>query len=510
MLELKEHGERRELRPKPSINLETIQVHGAIIRAAAYVASIFSIYIAGAMLIPAAVDLYYGHSDWQVFAVCAFTTGAIALTVAAATRDRTPVRSTRLAFIVVVVLWSTLGIVGALPLYAASLKLDFADAVFESVSAITTTGSTVVVGLDTLPPGVLLWRSLLQWMGGLGVVVLGLFLLPMLNVGGFSYFRIESSDIEDRPFERLKSFLRALIGVYVFLTGVCAIAYAAAGMSTFDAINHAMTTLATGGISTHDASFGFFEDNNVLLWVSTIFMILGALPFSILILFVVQGRLDALRDPQIRVFLGYLVVIVLALAVQRRIADDVPFAEAVTTAAFNITSIVSTTGFASEDYTLWGPFAVTIAFFATFLGGCSGSTTGGIKAYRFFILGRMLRNELRILIYGSSVQPLRYGNRAVDAEMQRSIVLFFIAYIALWTAGTIALAASNLDLVTAASSMLTAISNVGPGIGPIVGPAGNFLPLSDYAKWVLIVAMLLGRLEIFAVLVVFTPTFWRA
>ncbi|WP_309084352.1 TrkH family potassium uptake protein [Chelativorans sp.] len=477
-------------------------------RSAAFVASIFSLYIAGAMLIPAAVDLYYGHSDWQVFLVCAMTTGAIALTVAAATGGRSPVRSTRLAFFVVVVLWATLGFVGALPLYMASFEVSFAGAVFESVSAITTTGSTVLVGLDNMPPGILLWRSLLNWIGGLGVVVLGLFFLPLLNVGGFSYFRIESSDIEDRPFERLASFLRALAAIYAVLTLLCATAYAVAGMSAFDAINHSMATLATGGFSTHDASFGFFE-NSAILWIGTVFMILGALPFSILILFVLRGRLDALRDPQIRLFLAYTAAIVLAVAIHRRVTADIPFGEALTSSAFNLVSIITTTGFASEDYTLWGPFAVTVVFFATFLGGCSGSTSGAIKAYRFFVLGRMLQNGLRTLIYGRSVQPLRYGNRVIDEEMQRSVVLFLAAFFLVWVAGSIALAAGGMDLVTALTASLTALTNVGPGLGPIIGPAGNFSTVGDYALWILSASMLLGRLEILAVLVLLTPTFWR-
>lgn len=483
-------------------------MHASVVRASAFVASIFALYIAGAMLVPAAVDLYYGHSDWQVFAVSAFTTGAVALTVAAATRDRTPIRSTRLAFLVVVTLWLTVGLIGALPLYAASLNLDFASAVFESVSAVTTTGSTVITGLDDLPPGILLWRSILQWIGGLGVIALGLFFLPMLNVGGFSFFRIESSDIEDRPFERLSSFLHALVGIYVVLTALCAISYAAVGMRTFDAVNHAMTTLSTGGFSTHDASLGYFQSDAVL-WISTVFMILGALPFSILILLVVRGRLDALRDPQIRLFLAYVIAFVLALAMHRRIVDGTPFGEALTSTTFNLVSIITTTGYASEDYTLWGPFAVTVFFFATFLGGCSGSTSGGIKAYRFLILARMLQNGLRMLVYGRSVQPLRYGNRTVDEEMLRAITLYVIGFILVWVAVTLALAAGNLDMTTAITASLTALTNVGPGLGPIVGPAGNFASLSDYAKWILSVTMLLGRLEILAVLVILTPTFWR-
>lgn len=478
-------------------------------RAAFYVAAVFAIYISVAMLVPAITDLYYGSNDWKVFAVCALGTGGLALIVAAATRSRPPLQSTRFAFLLVVVLWATLGLVGALPFYAAgSLELDFASAVFESVSAATTTGSTTITGLDSLPPGILLWRSLLQWIGGVGVIALGLFLLPFLNVGGFSYFRIESSDIEERPFERFSTFMQALIAIYIAITALCAICYAATGMEIFDAINHAMTTIATGGFSTHDASFGYFAGDAVL-WVSTIFMLASAIPFSILLLFFVRGRLDALRDPQIRVFLGYVACFVVVITLYRTIVMDVPFWEALTEVAFNYTSIITTTGYASEDYTLWGPLPVTAFFFATFLGGCSGSTVGGIKAYRFLILARILTNGVRQLIHPHSVYSVRYGTRVVDADMQRSVVLFLSAFLLVWVAATIVLAACNLDLVTAMTASLTALTNVGPGLGHTIGPVGNFSSLGDVAKWTLSAAMLLGRLEILAVLVLLAPEFWR-
>lgn len=479
-------------------------------RAACYVAAVFSLYISAAMLVPAGIDLYYGSNDWIVFAISALATGGLSLIVAAATRSRRPVlESTRFAFLVVVILWITLGIVGALPLYAAeSLELDFASAVFESVSAITTTGSTAIIGLDKLPRGVLLWRSMLQWIGGVGVITLGLFLLPFLNVGGFSYFRIESSDIEERPFERFSTFMQALIAIYVSITALCAISYAAAGMSMFDAVNHSMTTISTGGFSTHDASFGSFGGYSIL-WISTIFMIAGALPFSILLLFFVRGRLDALRDPQIRVFLGYVAGIVVLVTLYRTVTTDVSFWEALTHVAFNYTSIITTTGYVSEDYTLWGPFAVTAIFFATFLGGCSGSTAGGIKAYRFLILARMLANGIRQLIHPHSVHSVRYGYRTVDADMQRSVVLFMSAFLVVWVASTVIVAACGVDLVTAMTGSLTALTNVGPGLGEIIGPVGNFSSLNDLAKWTLAATMLLGRLEILAVLVLLAPEFWR-
>ncbi|HEV2896783.1 MAG TPA: TrkH family potassium uptake protein [Pseudaminobacter sp.] len=478
------------------------------VRAAIHVAAVFALYLSAAMLIPAAVDLYFGNRDWRAFAFSALFMGGLAMAVALATQGRAPPVSTRFGFFLVNLLWLTLAIAGAVPFMASSLDMNMADAFFESVSGITTTGSTVINGLDRAPPGLILWRSLLNYMGGLGVIALGLFLLPFLNIGGVSYFKIESSDIEDRPFERFQTFAISLIGIYTALVVACAISYAAAGMSGFNALNHAMATLATGGFSPHDTSFARYAATPAILWIGVVFMFIGALPFSIMILFAVRGRFDALRDPQIRVFAGYCIVFTVAVAVYLRVQLGMPFFQALTHSAFNFTSIITTTGFASDDYTLWGPFAVACFFVATFLGGCSGSTTGGIKAYRFLILFELMANGLRRLIYPNTVLPVRYGDRTVDPDMQRAIVLFIAAFFVIWAITTILLAATGLDLVTAMTGALTAMTNVGPGLGPIIGPVGNFSSLPDAAKWILSAAMLLGRLEILAVLVIFTPTFW--
>ncbi len=478
------------------------------VRAAIHVAAVFALYLSAAMLIPAAVDLYFGNRDWRAFAFSALFMGGLAMAVALATQGRAPPVTTRFGFLLVNLLWLTLAIAGAVPFMTSSLELSVADAFFESVSGITTTGSTVINGLDNAPPGLLLWRSLLNFMGGLGVIALGLFLLPFLNIGGVSYFKIESSDIEDRPFERFQTFTVSLIAVYTALVVACAISYAAAGMDGFDAVNHAMATLATGGMSTHDTSFVRYSELPAILWIGTFFMFVGALPFSIMILFAVRGRFDALRDPQIRVFAGYCIVFTVAVAIYLRVQLDTPFFEALTHSAFNFMSIITTTGFASDDYTQWGPFAVACIFVATFLGGCSGSTTGAIKAYRFLILFELMANGLRRLIYPHTVLPVRYGDRTVDPDMQRAIVLFIAAFFVLWAITTILLGATGLDLVTAMTGALTAMTNVGPGLGPIIGPVGNFSSLPDAAKWILSAAMLLGRLEILAVLVIFTPTFW--
>ena len=483
-------------------------MNGQTIRSAVFIASLAGLYISAAMLAPAAVDFYFGNPDWQVFAVSSFAVGAVCLALATANRGANAPFSRRLGFLVVNLLWITLSITGAIPFYLASLGLDMADALFESVSAVTTTGATVITGLDSAPPGLLLWRSLLQWIGGIGIVALGLLVLPYLKVGGFTVFKMESSDTSEKPFARFAVFVRAFFAIYIGLTVTCAILYSFLGMSDFDAVNHAMTTIATGGFSTHDASFGAFQ-SPALIWTGTIFMAIAGLPFSVLILFVVRGRLDALRDPQIFAYAGILAVLSIAIALTLRLSNDESFGLALTHATFNVVSIVTTTGFASSDYTLWGPLTVAILFMATFLGGCSGSTAGGIKAYRLVIIASSIRSGLMRLIYPHSVRPVRYGTIAVDPDMQRTVFLFVCAYIGIWALGSIALAATGLDIETAISGSITALANVGPGIGPIIGPAGNFSSLSDPAKIILVFLMLLGRLEILAVLVLLLPTFWR-
>ncbi|MGB3501192.1 MAG: TrkH family potassium uptake protein [Mesorhizobium sp.] len=479
------------------------------IRAAIHVASIFAIYLAVAMLIPAMTDLYYGNSDWMAFGMSSFFLGGMAMAMALATRGRPPPANARFGFLLINLLWLTMALAGAIPFLASSVEMSLSDAIFESVSGITTTGSTVLNSLSEAPPGILLWRSLLHFLGGLGVIALGLFLLPFLNIGGVTYFRLESSDIQERPFERLATFTTTLLAIYSGLVALCTLLYAAAGMPAFDAINHAMSTVSTGGLSVNDNSFVPYANNPAILWIGTAFMFIGGLPFSIMILFAVRGRIDSLSDPQIRIYAGYVVALVFAVAVYIRVVDQLPFSYALTHAAFNIVSIVTTTGFASDDFSLWGPFAVACIFIATFLGGCSGSTSGGIKAYRFLILFELMANGVRRLVYPNTIYPVRYGERAVSDDMQRAVVLFIASFFVIWAIGTLLLAATGADFLTSLSAALSHITNVGPGIGPGIGPVDNYSALPETAKLILSALMLLGRLEILAVLVVFSPAFWR-
>ncbi|OJU92462.1 MAG: potassium transporter [Shinella sp. 65-6] len=484
-------------------------MNATIFRSAINIAAISGLYLSVAMLIPAFIDIYYGHPDWEIFLLSAFMTGGLSLATAAATRAGPPPFNKRMGFLVVNMLWISGCVIGAIPLWLSSMKLTFAQALFESVSAISTTGSTVIVGLDNAPPGILMWRSLLHWLGGVGILALGLFIMPYLRVGGMSFFKLESSDTADKPFARIASYTRAFLAIYVAITLICAVTYAALGMSRFDALNHAMSTVATGGLSTHDASFGYYK-SLPLLWAGTFFMTLSSLPFSVLILFVVRQRLDAWRDPQIRVFLGYLVLFSVAASIYLRLHKGVDFHEALAHSFFTVSSIISTTGFASDDYTRWGHFIVALAFVATFLGGCSGSTAGGLKAYRLIILFNSIRTGLYRLIYPDGIHAVRYGPMTVDVDLQRNVFLFFITYVAISAIGAILLGLMGYDVLTAVSAAATSLSNVGPGVTPEIGPAGSFAVFHDAALYVLSFLMLLGRLEILTVLVILTPLFWKS
>lgn len=480
------------------------------IRPTLYAACFFSMHVAVAMLLPAFVDIADGSDDWIVFVGVSVAVFVVALLGVLSLREPLPRFSPRFGFLVTTVLWVSTCLVGALPFYFSALQLSFAQSVFESVSGLTTTGSTVIAGLDHAPRGILLWRALLQFFGGIGIVAIGLFLFPFLRIGGMQLFRAESSDRSDKALPRVVQLTTALVIIYVGLNVLCTLVYAALGMSFFDAVTHAMATVSTGGFSTHDASFGYFA-SPAIHWAGTIFMILGGMPFVLFVDLCVNGRLTLFSDLQTRTYLGVIAAASLALAVWLTFQDEMPFFSALTHTAFNVASVVTTTGFASTDYALWGPFAVALFLILTFIGGCSGSTAGGIKIYRFIIVFAALNRSLHRLVYPNAVVPLRYGDRRVDTDVFESVMTFLIAFFALLALFTVLLSlVSGLDLVTSLTAALTALCNVGPGLGDIIGPAGNFSTLDDAAAWILSAAMILGRLEIMTILVLLAPVYWRS
>lgn len=413
----------------------------------------------------------------------------------------------RQGFLVTALAWTILPAFGGLPLMGSGLS--FTDAYFEATSGLTTTGSTVMVGLDATAPSILLWRSLMQGIGGMGVIVLGIIMMPFLRIGGMQLFHTESSDTSEKIVAKAFELAIWIAGIFWGLVALCAAGFKIFGMTWFDAINHAMPTIATGGFSTHDASFGYFNSPS-LMWVGVVFMTAGALPFVAFIR-LVKGNIGAFfGDIQLRAFVLFLASVVLLIAVTRTLRADVGFGEALTAAAFNITSIVTTTGFASEDYQLWGPFAIGAFFICTFLGGCSGSTAGGIKTYRFQILGSLAAAHLTRLISPNRIHAVLYHDRKVEDEVAYSILAFLVALLFTLMLATFIQMWVGVDLVTALTGAAQAFANVGPGLGDVIGPAGNYKSLPDVAKWVLSAMMTLGRLEFFTILVLFTPVFWRS
>ena len=459
------------------------------------------------MLAPAITDAIAGSADWITFTLSSACVGFIGGLCLFSSRGH-PIRlNLRQAFLLTALSWISLSAVAALPFVISELRLSYTDAFFEAISGLTTTGSTVLVGLDHMPPGILLWRAMLQWLGGIGIIVMAIAMLPFLRVGGMQLFRMESSDRSEKALPRAAQLAAATSVAYAALSVACALAYFAAGMTGFEAVTHAMTTVSTGGYSTSDGSIGHFE-SPVIHWVATLFMILGALPFVIYIQ-AVQGRhRPILANSQVRRFLQGLVVVVLLMTMWIW-HDGQALTDALRLAAFNVVSIVTTTGYATADYGLWGTFPVLMFFFLTFLGGCTGSTSGGIKTLRLELAILMIRNQLQRLFLPNAVLSISYKGQAVGDDIVRSAMTFVFIFVVGVAVLGISLGFLGLDFITAFSGAATAIANVGPGLGDVIGPAGNFSSLPDAAKWLLSAGMLMGRLEFLTVLVALSPMFWR-
>jgi len=492
------HGGRR--RPPPDRSMP-------VCRPVLHVVGLLLCGLAATMLVPAAVDLDAGNPDWQIFAASALVTVFVGGSLAISCRGGGTARmGRREAYLLTGLSWIAVSAFAATPFLG--LGLDYTDALFEAVSGVTTTGSTVLTGLDRLQPGILVWRSLLQWIGGVGIIVMAILVLPFLRVGGMQLFHTESADRSEKVVPSAQRFAALIALVYCVLTAACFMAYVAAGMTGFDAVNHAMTTVATGGYATRDASLGAFGPG--VQWVAIVFMIAGALPFVVYIRAVTGRQRAVVHDPQVRGFFAVLAVWSLALAAWVVVRGDMAPADALRHATFSVVSIVTTTGFATLDYQAWGPGVVAAAFVLTFVGACAGSTSGGIKIYRHQILMTVVRGQLSRAVSPNRVAPLRYGGASLPPDVPAAVLAFLAVYLGTVGLFAVALAFMGLDLVTALSAAATAISNVGPGLGPLIGPAGTFQTLPDTAKALLVVAMLLGRLEIFTLLVLLDPKFWRS
>lgn len=462
--------------------------------------------LAALMLMP--IVLLAGSQDWKVFIMCSAITagcGTLAMGVC-----RTPINrlNPNQLFLLTVFSWVVVSTFASLPLILVEQGLTVTDAIFETISGITTTGSTVISGLDGLPRDILLWRSILQWLGGIGIIGMAVAILPFLRVGGMRLFQTESSDWSDKALPQFREVAKTIVLLYLTLTVICVLCYRLVGMDWFNALNHAMTTISTGGFSTSDQSMGQFTAPSIL-WISTLFMACGALPFTILVRFWHSHDIQLLNDQQIKGLLISFAVPSVVLAVFLAQQTDTDFFQAITVTTFNVVSIITTTGYASTDYTLWGEFPIAIFFIITFIGGCSGSTSGGVKIFRFQISWCLVREQLRKLVHPYAIVSRRYNNRKLSDDIIASAVAFAFIFFLSIAVFTILLCLLGVDLMTSLTGSITALTNVGPGLGDTIGPAGNFASLPVGAKWLLAIAMILGRLELLSVLVVFSRDFWR-
>ena len=412
------------------------------------------------------------------------------------------------AFLLTSLSWISIAIFGSLPFIFSSLELSITDAVFESMSGITTTGSTIIINLNDSPKAILFWRAILQWLGGIGIIVMAITLMPIMNVGGMQLFKISTSDKSEKILPKSKEISIRLILIYSGLTFICAIFYKTFGMNFFDSLTHSMTTIATGGFSNYNESIGYFNSPSIEI-TSIIFIILGSIPFIAYIKFLSGNKKIFISDSQIKSFVKIIIISILILffylVLQNKNLEEI----SLRSISFNVISILTGTGYVTKEFDNWGSFPLIFFLILMFIGGCAGSTTCGIKIFRVQILYLFLINQLKKIIYPRGIFIIKYDNNSVDEKFMASIISFIYLYIIIFFIMTTLLFLNGLDFITSISGAATAISNVGPGLGTTIGPNGSFSLLPDFSKWVLSIGMILGRLELFAILVLFLPSFWR-
>ncbi len=461
-----------------------------------------------AMLIPALIDLIDEQRLWLGNAVAALLTIAAGASMVVLTvRDRGRGLTRHQAVLLTVMVWVVLPIFGALPFVFGAPQANYTAAFFEAMSGLTTTGATAFENLDTSPRGMLLWRAMLQWFGGVGIVAVAMVFLPVLKIGGMQFFRSESFDLIGDILPRAAEAAGQLFYIYFGLTVACVLAYSAAGMTPFDAICHAMTTVSTGGMGNYDRSFA--DLGPAAQYAAVVFMALAAMPF-LRLMQIARGRVGPMwRDAQIRGFLSIIGVVGAIMVAWLTLEDQRDLEPALRSSLFNVTAILTGTGYASEDFFGWGGFPVALFFILALIGGCAGSTSCSAKVFRYQILLGALRVQLRRIHAPHGVYPLRYQGRTVEADVLSSVMGYFLVFAAALATWAILLSLTGLDTITSISGAVASLANVGPGLGEEIGPGGNYAKIEPAAKWILAAGMLLGRLEFMSVLVLFTPIFWR-
>ena len=411
------------------------------------------------------------------------------------------------AFLLTALSWLSIAVFSSLPFIFSNLNLSITDSFFESMSGITTTGSTIITDLNSSPKAILLWRALLQWLGGIGIIVMAITLMPIMNVGGMQLFKVSSSDASEKILPKTKEITLRLILIYLILTFLCSFFYNICGMKFFDSLTHSMTTIATGGFSNYNESIGHFNNIKIEI-ISMIFIILGSIPFIAYIKFLSGKKNIFYTDTQIKSFIKIIFYSILILFFYLTIFNKNFSDVSLRSISFNVISILTGTGYATQNFDNWGSFPLIYFLILMFIGGCAGSTACGIKIFRVQILYLFLKNQLKKIIYPRGVFVIKYDNNNVNEKFMASIIAFIYLYIIIFFIITAMLTLSGLDFTTSISGAATSISNVGLGLGELIGPNGNFSQLPDFSKWILSFGMILGRLELFAILVLFLPSFW--
>ncbi len=461
------------------------------------------------MLIPAAVDMYYTHQSWSPFVTSSIISLFIGVSLYLGNRTKIDKISIRQGYLITAVSWLALSLLSALPFMLTGTTSCWVDAVFEATSGITTTGATILTDIEKSSKAVLLWRSLLNALGGVGIVIFAVALLPFLGIGGMQIFQRESSDLNEKLMPKISYIAKRIILIYILLLALTFGGLLLAGRGKFDALNHALASVSTGGFSTKNASIGYF--NNI--WVELVLMlamIAGSLPLTWYLAVLKTGQNNSFRSAQVPFFLKTLllfsVITTLWLAYTN---EQYSFWQALRYASFNVVSITTDTGFASTDYMKWGLFAQTVFLIFAVTGGCSGSTSGGVKAFRWQVIFAFFKKSIINMTEPSRILPVKIKNMNVDDKVINSVFIFILAFGFSIIGLTTLVAITGVDFTTALSAVIGCITNAGPGVGNIVGPSGTFAPLSDFAKYVCAFAMLLGRLEVMTILVVLTKNFWR-
>ena len=460
------------------------------------------------MLIPFFIQFIYDEKN-SAFLASASVTEFIGILLVLTNLEENRKLNLQQAFLLTTLSWLSIAIFGSLPFLLSDLNLSIVDAFFESMSGITTTGSTIITNLDNTPKSILIWRAILQWLGGIGIIVMAITILPLLNIGGMQLFRMESSDTAEKILPKTREVTLIISIIYFALTFACGVAYWFVGMNIFDSVAHSMTTIATGGFSTYSESIGYFQNPKIEI-ISIIFIILGSIPFIAYLKFVKGDKIIFFKDVQIKGLIYIIIISVLLMFLYLMLSNkEYNFLENLRISTFNVVSVLSGTGYVTADFSSWGKFPLVFFLFLMFVGGCAGSTTCGIKIFRFQILGRFILNQIKKMVYPHGIFSIKYNNEKISNSFIYSIITFIFLYFFIFFILAMFLSLNGLDFITAISGSASAISNVGPGLGDIIGPNGNYSNLPNFSKLSLSLGMLLGRLELFAVLVLFFPSFWK-